>query len=198
MRPHILDHYRPSLIHRVVLWATKIFLGPSMLDVTRASYYRPELFSRTFYCLMEKVMRGPSEWSVADRELFAAFVSSKNRCDFCATAHIGVASAAKSSEWVRSALDGNQQIQANPKLSVTLKFLEKLTQQPWNMTCQDIERLREHGLTDSAIEDAIMVCVVFSMGNRTADAVGVEVPSPTALKRAAPLVRWMGYRLYSI
>jgi len=28
------------------------------------------------------VMRGPSEWSVAERELFAAFVSSLNQCVF--------------------------------------------------------------------------------------------------------------------
>jgi len=28
------------------------------------------------------VMRGPSDWSVGERELFAAFVSSLNQCPF--------------------------------------------------------------------------------------------------------------------
>jgi hypothetical protein len=28
------------------------------------------------------VMRGPSEWSIAERELFAAWVSKKNECEF--------------------------------------------------------------------------------------------------------------------
>jgi hypothetical protein len=31
---------------------------------------------------LQDVMRGPSEWPVAERELFAAFVSSLNQCPF--------------------------------------------------------------------------------------------------------------------
>ena len=32
--------------------------------------------------LLQDVMRGPSDWSVAERELFAAFVSAQNQCPF--------------------------------------------------------------------------------------------------------------------
>jgi hypothetical protein len=51
-------------------------------DVVRTMRYRPELFGRPFSAAMQQVMRGPSEWSVGERELFAAFVSCQNQCPF--------------------------------------------------------------------------------------------------------------------
>ncbi len=34
-----------------------------------------------------EAMRGPSAWSVGDRELMAAFVSKANECEYCIKAH---------------------------------------------------------------------------------------------------------------
>jgi hypothetical protein len=51
-------------------------------DVVRTLSYRPDLFGQPFSEALQDVMRGPSEWSVAERELFAAFVSSLNQCPF--------------------------------------------------------------------------------------------------------------------
>jgi hypothetical protein len=51
-------------------------------DISRALRYRPELFGRPFSQLLQQVMKGPSEWSEAERELFAAFVSARNLCPF--------------------------------------------------------------------------------------------------------------------
>jgi hypothetical protein len=45
-------------------------------------YYRPELFGRPFCEALSVAMRGPSSWSAAERELFAAFVSYLNQCPF--------------------------------------------------------------------------------------------------------------------
>jgi hypothetical protein len=44
--------------------------------------YRSELFGRPFSALLQRAMRGPSEWSPGERELFAAFVSAQNQCVF--------------------------------------------------------------------------------------------------------------------
>ena len=52
------------------------------LDVVRTMRYRSELFGMPFSEALQDVMRGPSEWSVAERELFAAFVSAQNQCPF--------------------------------------------------------------------------------------------------------------------
>ena len=51
-------------------------------DVLRMLEHRPELFGRPFSEALQDVMRGRSDWSVAERELFAAFVSSLNQCPF--------------------------------------------------------------------------------------------------------------------
>jgi hypothetical protein len=51
-------------------------------DVMRMLMYRPELFGGPVSEGFQGVMRGPSEWTVGERELFAAFVSAQNQCPF--------------------------------------------------------------------------------------------------------------------
>ncbi|HZT53725.1 MAG TPA: hypothetical protein VE995_05025 [Gaiellaceae bacterium] len=51
-------------------------------DISLALRYRPELFGLPFSRLLQDVMKGPSEWTEAERELFAAFVSAQNQCPF--------------------------------------------------------------------------------------------------------------------
>lgn len=50
--------------------------------VVRTLRYRKEFFGRPFSDLTQEVMRGPSPWSVGERETFAAFVSRLNQCVF--------------------------------------------------------------------------------------------------------------------
>jgi hypothetical protein len=51
-------------------------------DVIKTLLYRPELAGKRFNALTHAVMRGPSDWSVGERELMAAFVSKLNQCVF--------------------------------------------------------------------------------------------------------------------
>jgi hypothetical protein len=55
---------------------------PTASGVLKTLYYRPELFGRPFSAALDAAMRGPSEWSPGERELFAGFVSSLNQCPF--------------------------------------------------------------------------------------------------------------------
>ena len=50
--------------------------------VVRTLRYRKEFFGRPFSELTQQVMRGPSPWTVGERETFAAFVSRLNQCVF--------------------------------------------------------------------------------------------------------------------
>lgn len=56
--------------------------GREVPDIVRLLYYRPKLFGRYYSGGIQVLLRGPSEWSVGERELFAAFVSRKNQCLF--------------------------------------------------------------------------------------------------------------------
>ena len=50
--------------------------------VVRTLRYRKEFFGHPISELTQQVMRGPSEWTVGERETFAAFVSRLNQCVF--------------------------------------------------------------------------------------------------------------------
>ena len=51
-------------------------------DVVKTTLYRPEFFGKPYGEVVQRVMRGPSEWTVGERELFAAFTSRLNQCPF--------------------------------------------------------------------------------------------------------------------
>jgi hypothetical protein len=51
-------------------------------DIVKTLMYRPEFFGTRMGAVFQEVMRGPSEWSIGDRELMAAYVSKTNECEF--------------------------------------------------------------------------------------------------------------------
>jgi hypothetical protein len=80
---------RLAKVHSGHRLAQKLKLGMMRLvtrrpppDVVRTLMYRPEVFGTAANELFQEAMRGPSKWSVGERELFAAFVSNLNRCRF--------------------------------------------------------------------------------------------------------------------
>lgn len=60
----------------------RIVSGFRASDVIRTLRYRRDFFGQPHSAHSQAVMRGPSEWSVGERELFAAFVSRMNQCLF--------------------------------------------------------------------------------------------------------------------
>jgi hypothetical protein len=56
--------------------------GHEPLDVVKTLLYRPEVFGGPFSDALDVAMRGPSEWSPGERELFAAFTAHLNQCPF--------------------------------------------------------------------------------------------------------------------
>jgi hypothetical protein len=71
-----------SLRTRVLFAIIRLFSGFRAPDVVRTMRYRSHLFGAPHTAHTQDVMRGPSDWSIGERELFAAFVSRLNRCHF--------------------------------------------------------------------------------------------------------------------
>ncbi len=49
-------------------------------DVARIFMYRSEFFGKQFCLLAQATLRGESEWTIGERELFGAFTSKLNQC----------------------------------------------------------------------------------------------------------------------
>ena len=67
---------------RVLLGAMRLAGRMEPPDVVKTAFYRPEFFGKPHNALVQQVMRGPSDWAVGERELFAAFTSRLNQCPF--------------------------------------------------------------------------------------------------------------------
>ena len=56
-----------------------------------------------------------------------------------------------------------------------LEYVAKLTLEPWNMSEDDVIKLREKGFSDGAILDICQVACYYAFVNRLADGLGVEL-----------------------
>ena len=67
---------------RMLLRVIRIVSRMEAPDVVKTLFYRPAFFGAAHSAHTQAAMRGPSAWSVGERELFAAFVSRLNQCHF--------------------------------------------------------------------------------------------------------------------
>ena len=81
MRLRVVDRGH-RLPQKAMLGLMRVVMGRRAPDIVRTIMYRPELFGRAMSAWTQAVMRGPSDWSVGERELFAAFTSRLNQCVF--------------------------------------------------------------------------------------------------------------------
>ena len=71
-----------KLMHRLKLFMMRVFTGSEAPDVMKTLTYRSDFFGLAFSDLTHEVLRGDSNWSPGQRELFAAFTSKLNECFF--------------------------------------------------------------------------------------------------------------------
>ena len=81
MRLKRLEHNH-RLPQRLLLGLIGLVSRERAPDVLRVLFYRPEFFGTPMSAAVHQALRGPSPWTVGERELFAAFVSHQNQCRF--------------------------------------------------------------------------------------------------------------------
>ena len=75
-------HRGHRLREKLILGLMRVVRRSSPSGVVRTLFYRGEFFGSKMSQMTQQVMRGPSDWTVGERELFAAFVSNLNQCSF--------------------------------------------------------------------------------------------------------------------
>jgi uncharacterized peroxidase-related enzyme len=163
-------------------------------DAAKLVFYRPEFYGAPMKEFTHEAMRGPSTWSVGDRELMAAFVSKMNACAFCIGAHVATASLAYQDEAKVSAVLSNlETAPIEEPLRATLRLLGKLTCEH-AVTADDMRAVLAAGVSREQIADALAVCCAFNTTDRLAAAFGFFVPGPQAFEAGARFLLRRGYR----
>jgi len=171
-----------------------LFSGHPVPDAARLTFYRPDFYGARAKELTHEAMRGPSAWSVGDRELMAAYVSKINESPFCTGAHTATTSQAyQDGAKVQAVLADLETAPVAEPLRTTLRMLGELTA-TGKLSGHDMRQVLNAGVTRQQIEDALAVCAAFNMTDRLADAFGFELLSPEGCKTGAKYLLKRGYR----
>ncbi len=193
MRLAILDRghdFGSKLLFGVIRIASRM----PVLDVIKLVRYRPDFYGRPMAAVTQEAMRGPSTWSVADRELMAAIVGKANECEFCTKAHAAVAAGACRDEArVTAVLSDLQSAPIEEPLRATLRMLRKLAREH-SVTADDMHDVLAAGASRAQIEDALAVGLAFDTITRLANTFGFSVPDAKAFQAGAKFLLARGYR----
>jgi alkylhydroperoxidase family enzyme len=94
---------------------------------------------------------------------------------------------------VQSIFDDYTTASINEKLRAMLGFLEKVTLHPSEVAANDILPLQNIGISNQAIEDALLICALFNIIARIVDALDVAVPTPEKFAQSANFLWDHGY-----
>jgi uncharacterized peroxidase-related enzyme len=165
-----------------------------VLDIIKLVKYRPEFYGKPMAAVTHEAMRGPSAWSVGDRELMAAVVAKAIDCPFCIRAHAAVATAAYQDEAkVAGVLSDIDTAEISDALRATLRMLWKLSREG-TVTAEDMRVVLDAGVSREQIQDSLAVSFAFNTTARLANAFGFDLPDAAAMDAGAKFLLARGYR----
>ena len=172
----------------------RLFSGHPVPDAAKLVFYRPDFYGARAKEFTHEAMRGPSAWSVGDRELMAAYVSKVNESRVLRRrAHRDRAPGVPGRARVAAVLADLESAPVEEPLRATLRMLGKLTREG-TVSAEDMRDVLAAGVSPQQVEDALAVCAAFNTTDRLADAFGFEVLSPEGFEAGAKYLLKRGYR----
>ena len=168
--------------------------GLPVPDAIKLNRYRPDFYGRPMREATHEAMRGPSAWSVGDRELMGALVSQTNKCEVCTKTHATVAAMAYGDHAkVSAALSDLETAPIEEPLRATVRMLCKLTREH-SVDADDMRAVLAAGVSRDQIEDALAVGFAFNTVDRVSRSFGWVVSDPKAFETGAKFLLARGYR----
>lgn len=183
------DGLRSRMLIRVISLA----LGARLPDAARVAFYHKGFVGTALGAWTQAAMRGPSGWSVAERELMAAMVAKWNSCPFCVGAHRAIAVRGMDTAVADAALADYHSAPLPDPLRATLAVLETMTLRPDELGSGQVRAALAAGVTRRQLEDAAAVAAVFNIVTRYANALGFAIPSDAEFDKAAGMMLKRGY-----
>jgi AhpD family alkylhydroperoxidase len=154
MRLDILNHgYGPGT--KLLFALIRLFSGHPLPDAAKLTFYRPDFYGARAKEFTHEAMRGPSDWSIGDRELMAAYVSKVNESPFCIAAHTATARRAyQDGPRVAAVLADLESAPIEESLRATLRMLGKLTAEG-KLTAADMQEVLATGVSPQQVKDAL-------------------------------------------
>lgn len=153
-----------------------IKLQADMPGIRGLMAFRPET-AHPLNNLVEVLLQGPSTLTKGERELIATYVSSLNRCKFCASTHGAIAKHHLGDGTVveRVANDPEEAPISN-KLKALMKIAARVQIGGSAVREEDIEVARKAGASDLELHDTVLIAAAFCMFNRYVDGLGTSAP----------------------
>ncbi|GAB1308572.1 hypothetical protein KH5_12550 [Urechidicola sp. KH5] len=123
----------------------------------------------------QKIMRGKSSFTHAQKELFAAYVSGLNACSFCYGSHVAVAeNFGVSPKIVESLLEDVTSAHVKSIEKPLFNYLRKLTLSASKLTQSDADAVFNAGWSEEDLQEVILIGCLFNFYNRLLDGHGIK------------------------
>ena len=182
-----------SLANRLLIRFISAVSRMRLPDAARVAFYHKNFFGTPMGAWTQAAMRGPSPWSIGERELMAAMVAKWNACAFCIGAHSAVAAKGLQRPLVDAVLADYRAAPISEALKAAMAFLEVMTLRPQELSAEHATAVLRAGVTTGALQDAIAVGTVFNIITRYALALDFAMPSAKEFDRAAGMLLKRGY-----
>jgi uncharacterized peroxidase-related enzyme len=154
-------------------------LAERYADVEERSGFLPNIFgalawrpaeAAAFFALHDALMdKDTPGLPRADRELVVVATSAANDCLYCVVAHGAIARIRARDPYLADqvAIDWRK-APVPPRTAAVLEVAVRLALEPAAVTAGDLDRLREHGLTEDDVWDVGAIVGLFALSNRLA------------------------------